>query len=92
MPLSDREQRLFEEIEQALIADDPRFASTGCGGRSKALSRIPVALSVIAALIGLGCVVFGLITGTVLGASIATAGFVLIVASCWAAIVTRRRR
>ncbi len=28
MPLSDHEQRLLEQIERALYADDPKFAST----------------------------------------------------------------
>ena len=28
MPLSDHEQRLLEQIERALYAEDPKFAST----------------------------------------------------------------
>ena len=92
MALSEREQRLFEEIEQSLTADDPRFASTGRAGRSEGRTRIPVAVSVITAVLGFGCVVLGLIAGTGLGACIATAGFVLIVAGCWAAMGTRRHR
>ncbi|MCW2506870.1 MAG: hypothetical protein JWP68_18, partial [Modestobacter sp.] len=28
MPLSEHEQRLLEQIERALVDDDPKFAST----------------------------------------------------------------
>ncbi|HEX5512135.1 MAG TPA: DUF3040 domain-containing protein, partial [Actinomycetales bacterium] len=28
MPLSEHEQRLLSQMEQQLLADDPRFAST----------------------------------------------------------------
>ncbi|NMH99465.1 DUF3040 domain-containing protein [Pseudonocardia acidicola] len=33
MPLSEHEQRLLEQIERALYAEDPKFASTVRGGR-----------------------------------------------------------
>jgi hypothetical protein len=32
MPLSDHEQRMLEQIESALYAEDPKFASTVRGG------------------------------------------------------------
>lgn len=33
MPLSDREQKLLSQLEQQLLADDPRFASAMRGSR-----------------------------------------------------------
>ncbi|MEU1431292.1 DUF3040 domain-containing protein [Nocardia sp. NPDC056611] len=33
MPLSEHEQRMLEQIESALYAEDPKFASTVRGGR-----------------------------------------------------------
>ncbi|MGQ0480799.1 MAG: DUF3040 domain-containing protein [Pseudonocardia sp.] len=33
MPLSEHEQRLLDQIERALIAEDPKFASTVRAGR-----------------------------------------------------------
>jgi hypothetical protein len=33
VPLSEHEQRLLEQIERALYAEDPKFASTVRGGR-----------------------------------------------------------
>lgn len=38
MPLSEHEQRMLDQIESALYAEDPKFASTVRGGRIKAAS------------------------------------------------------
>ena len=35
MPLSEHEQRLLDQIERALIAEDPKFASTVRAGHSR---------------------------------------------------------
>jgi uncharacterized membrane protein len=39
MPLSEHEQRLLDQIERALIAEDPKFASTVRGARLRRPSR-----------------------------------------------------
>jgi hypothetical protein len=39
MPLSEHEQRLLEQIERALYAEDPKFASSVRGGRLRRPSR-----------------------------------------------------
>ena len=39
MPLSEHEQRLLEQIERALYAEDPKFASTVSGGRMSKPTR-----------------------------------------------------
>jgi protein-S-isoprenylcysteine O-methyltransferase Ste14 len=39
MPLSEHEQRLLEQIERALYAEDPKFASTVRGVRLRRPSR-----------------------------------------------------
>ena len=38
MPLSEHEQRMLDQIESALYAEDPKFASTVRGGRIRAAS------------------------------------------------------
>ncbi len=38
MPLSDHEQRMLDQIESALYAEDPKFASTVRGGNLRAPS------------------------------------------------------
>lgn len=56
MPLSEREQRLLEQMERALHADDPKLAttlSTAGGSRSRAGSRPFLAVGVLAAIAGL---------------------------------------
>lgn len=39
MPLSEHEQRLLDQIERALYAEDPKFASNVRGGRMRSPSR-----------------------------------------------------
>lgn len=38
MPLSEHEQRMLDQIESALYAEDPKFASSVRGGRMRAAS------------------------------------------------------
>lgn len=62
MPLSEHEQRLLEQIERALLAEDPKFASTvrATDPRHYALRR--VVFAVLLLLVGVGLMVFGLVT------------------------------
>jgi hypothetical protein len=87
-PLSDHERRVLSEIEQGLIAVDPKLAESI--GRHR--WRIPRLVWAVGACFGVGFVVLGLITGDGIGALIAVVGFVLIVANCCAALGSRRRR
>ena len=54
MPLSDHEQRLLSEMEQQLVADDPKFASAmqGVRARTRAGSRLALGgLGVVAGMV-----------------------------------------
>lgn len=53
MPLSDNEQRLLEQMERALSAEDPKFASAMRGASKRAGSYTRLAIGVAAILIGL---------------------------------------
>lgn len=53
MPLSEHEQKLLAQMEQALYAEDPKFATT-LTGRARGIG------SVFRASVGLGSVVIGL--------------------------------
>lgn len=59
MPLSEHEQRMLDEIESALYADDPKFASsvrkTGSSG-----GRRPTVLVVVLGVLGVALLVGGL--------------------------------
>lgn len=82
MPLSEHEQRLLNEIEQALYAEDPKFASSVRSARPRNRARTMLALSVLGVVVGLVVVLVGLNANlTLLG----VLGFVLIVGSCVAA-------
>ncbi|MGH3729688.1 MAG: DUF3040 domain-containing protein [Micromonosporaceae bacterium] len=61
MPLSEHEQRLFEEIEKSL-AEDPKFASAVRANdpRSQVRRRLIVAAGLV--LVGLGVVVYGAVS------------------------------
>jgi len=47
MPLSEHEQRILEEIERRLVADDPKFARevAAGGAQGKALKRVKRAVA-----------------------------------------------
>jgi hypothetical protein len=77
VPLSEHEQRLLNEIEQALYAEDPKFVSSVRSARPRNRTRLLLLLSVVGVVAGLAVVVIALATWTLLG----VVGFVLIVAS-----------
>ena len=61
MPLSEHEQRLLDQIERALYAEDPKFASTVRGARLRRPSRRRRLYGIIAFLVGVALLVFGVI-------------------------------
>ncbi|GAA0220251.1 MULTISPECIES: DUF3040 domain-containing protein [Cryptosporangium] len=62
MPLSENEQRLLEQIERGLLADDPKFADKvrSTDPRHRAVRR--GALAVALFLVGVAIMVFGLVS------------------------------
>ncbi|HSY15513.1 MAG TPA: DUF3040 domain-containing protein [Jatrophihabitantaceae bacterium] len=89
MPLSEHEQRLLEQIEQALYAEDPKFAASVRTARSRATGHRWIILSILGVLVGLTVVLVALSVKVV---ALAPIGFVLIVGSCaYAASMLRRR-
>lgn len=79
MPLSEHEQRLLEQIEQALYAEDPKFASAVRQGRSRGHTRRWIFIAAFGVVAGLTIVLVGLAAKLVV---LGVLGFVLIVASC----------
>lgn len=74
MPLSDHEQRLLEQIERALYAEDPKFASTVSSTDLRTHARRRVRRAVVLLVLGLGALLAGVITGTI---ALGVAGFCL---------------
>lgn len=88
MPLSDNEQRLLEQMERALYAEDPKFATTmrGAKRRSGAGRRFAIG----AAGLGVGIVV--LLVGVMQQLVwVGALGFVLMLAGTAYAVSTQRR-
>jgi hypothetical protein len=59
MPLSEHEQRLLEQIERALIAEDPKFASTVRAGRLRRPTRRRRLQGLVLFVLGLVLLVVG---------------------------------
>ena len=59
MPLSEHEQRLLEQIERALVDDDPKFASTVRTGDRRLKARRTMQLGGLLIVVGLALLVGG---------------------------------
>ena len=60
MPLSDHEQKLLAQMEQALYAEDPKFATT-LTGRQRGVGSVSRALVAVASVaIGLTLIIVGI--------------------------------
>jgi hypothetical protein len=78
VPLSEHEQRLLDQIEQALYAEDPKFASAVRSARSRSRIRRSLLVTILGIVAGLGLVLVGLITSLIV---LSVIGFVLLVAA-----------
>ncbi len=83
MPLSDHEQRLLEQMERALYAEDPKFATSMRNSRGSAGDRRRVAFGIVALLAGMGLLIAGVASKLVV---IGVLGFVAMVGGLWLAI------
>jgi hypothetical protein len=87
VPLSDHEQRLLEQMERALYAEDPKFATSMRNPRSAAGDKRRAALGVISFLVGIGLLVTGVATQLVI---VGVAGFLAMLGGIWLAVVALR--
>jgi hypothetical protein len=76
VPLSEHEQHLLEQMEQALYAEDPKFASQMQGSAARARLRRGLAFGAGGVVAGLGLVVLGVATESIWWGAI---GFALMV-------------
>ncbi|MBX6750630.1 MAG: DUF3040 domain-containing protein [Micromonosporaceae bacterium] len=87
MPLSEHEQRLFEQIERSL-AEDSKFASAVRSTDPRYHARRRVAFAVIAVLLGLAVLIYGVAIRIPL---LGVAGFVVMLGSVAYGIQAFRR-
>jgi hypothetical protein len=88
VPLSEEEQRLLEQMEQALSTEDPKFASTLRGSAMRARSRRRAALAAAGFLAGVAI----LMTGAVVKMTVvAVIGFLAMLAAAYVFVSQWRR-
>jgi hypothetical protein len=74
VPLSDHEQRLLEQIERALYAEDPKFASAVSSTDLRTHARRRVRRAIVLLVLGMGALLAGVMTTEV---ALGVAGFCL---------------
>jgi hypothetical protein len=89
VPLSEHEQQLLEQMEQALYAEDPKFASQMQGAGAKAAARRRIAIGVVGAIVGLVLVLVGVQTALWWVGGV---GFAIMVAAVAFAVTPPRRK
>ncbi|MFC5993380.1 DUF3040 domain-containing protein [Pseudonocardia hispaniensis] len=91
MPLSEHEQRLLEQIERALYAEDPKFASTVRGGRLRKPTRRRRAQGLAVFILGLVLLVVGVAVPALWLASVpvlSVVGFLMMLAGAVLAVTS----
>jgi len=73
MPLSEEEQKLLDQMEAALAAEDPRLADTMRGTSRRIVHKRQATLAGVAFLAGVGLLIGGMMTHPV----ISVVGFVV---------------
>jgi Protein of unknown function (DUF3040) len=85
--LSDQEQRLLEQLEQALAADDPKLANALRGTGSRKLQRRRAAFAGLGFLLGVVALVAGMETSPI----VSILGFVAML-GCGVVLLTSWRQ
>lgn len=87
MPLSEHEQRLFEQIERSL-AEDPKFASAVRSSDPRFHARRRMVIAGLVVVAGLGLVVYAAVSSKTL---VGVIGFVVMLLAAAFAIHSQRR-
>src|SRR4029453_15023764 len=87
-PLSDHEQRLLEQMERALYAEDPKFATTMRGADLRRRYRRRAVAAAFVFVIGIVLLMPGPASKTI---PLGVAGFVVMLVSAWYAVTSWRR-
>lgn len=88
MPLSDHEQRLLEQMEQALLAEDPKFATAMRGADLRRRYRRRAVFAGLVFLVGVVMLMTGAVTQVI---ALGVAGFVVMLGSAFYAVTSWRR-
>ena len=88
MPLSEHEQRLLEQIERALIDDDPKFASTVRSTDLRTRAKRKLRLSILLGILGLALLIGGAVSQTV---ALGVFGFLVMFAGAGYAVLNYKQ-
>ncbi len=89
MPLSEEELRLLEQMERALVEEDPKLASTLRGTTLRATARRRALLAGVVFVLGVGVLMTGAVTQLVV---VGIIGFVVMLASAYVALASWRHQ
>jgi hypothetical protein len=87
VPLSEEELRLLEQMERALVAEDPKLASTMRGATLRATARRRALIAAVVFLLGIGVLMTGAVTQLIL---VGIGGFLVMLVSAYVALVSWR--
>ena len=87
MPLSEHEQRLLDQMERALYAEDPKFATSMRNPNPLAGDKRRIALGVLAFLTGLGLLIAGVAIKLVI---VGVVGFLAMLGGIWLVVAAMR--
>lgn len=92
MPLSEHEQRLLDQIERALYAEDPKFASTVRGARLRKPSRRRKLQGIVLLVVGAVLLVTGVMLPKLAGVPVVSLlGFLIMFGGALLAWTSFRR-
>ncbi|NGY57475.1 DUF3040 domain-containing protein [Lentzea sp. NEAU-D13] len=94
MPLSEHEQRLLDQIERALYAEDPKFASTVRGAKLRRPSKRRRVQGIVLFVVGVAALIIGVTLPQLSIASIPVVsvfGFLLMFFGALITLTTLRR-
>jgi len=92
VPLSEHEQRLLDQIEHALYAEDPKFAHAVRTTNPQTHFKRQITKAALGLIVGIGVLMAGLVVNKgALTVAISVTGFLLMVASAFWAITSWKR-
>ena len=78
MPLSEEELRLLEQMERALVEEDPKFASTLRGTSLRSMARRRAILAAVCFVVGVAVMMTGVVAQLIV---VGIVGFLVMLAS-----------
>lgn len=89
MPLSEEELRLLEQMERALVEEDPKFASTLRGTTLRSIARRRAILAGVVFVLGIAVLMAGAVSQLIV---VGVVGFVIMLLSATVGLTALRKQ